>query len=89
MDSKPEHLVQSGMMGSIYAEYVLGMQNPRVGLLNIGEEPSKGNEQALATFPLLSELKTINFIGGIYQNSLKKSRLVSKSAFEGLRPNLL
>ena len=65
VDSKPKHLVQAAIMGSIYAEYVLGMQKPRVGLLNIGEEPSKGNEQALATFPLLSELKTINFVGNV------------------------
>ncbi len=65
VDSKPKHLVQAAIMGSIYAEYVLGMPKPRVGLLNIGEEPSKGNEQALATFPLLSDLKTINFIGNV------------------------
>ncbi len=65
VDSKPKHLVQAAIMGSIYAEFVLGMENPRVGLLNIGEEPSKGNEQALTTFPLLSALKTINFIGNV------------------------
>ena len=65
VDSKPKHLVQAAIMGSIYAEYVLGMVRPKVGLLNIGEEPSKGNEQALATFPLLSELKTVNFIGNV------------------------
>lgn len=65
VDSKPKHLVQAAIMGSIYAEYVLGIQKPRVGLLNIGEEPSKGNEQALATFPLLAELKTIHFIGNV------------------------
>ena len=65
VDSKPKHLVQAAIMGSIYAEFVLGIEKPRVGLLNIGEEPSKGNEQALATFPLLSALKTINFIGNV------------------------
>lgn len=65
VDSKPKHLVQAAIMGSIYAEFVLGIANPRVGLLNIGEEPTKGNEQALATFPLLSALKTINFIGNV------------------------
>lgn len=65
VDSKPKHLVQAAMMGSIYSEYVLGVKKPRVGLLNIGEEPTKGNEQALATFPLLSALKTVNFIGNV------------------------
>ena len=65
VDSKPKHLMQAAIMGSIYAEFVLGIPSPRVGLLNIGEESTKGNEQALATFPLLSELKTINFIGNV------------------------
>lgn len=65
VDSKPKHLVQAAIMGSIYAEFVLGIPKPRVGLLNIGEESTKGNEQALATFPLLSSLKTINFIGNV------------------------
>lgn len=63
IDSKPKHLVQSAIMGSIYAEYVLNIKSPRVGLLNIGEEETKGNEQVLATYPLLKQLKTINFIG--------------------------
>lgn len=63
VDGKPRHLVQSAIMGSIYAEYVFGIENPRVGLLNIGEEATKGNEQALATYPLLKELKTIHFAG--------------------------
>lgn len=65
VDSKPKHLLQSAIMGSIYAEYILGLTAPRVGLLNIGEEDSKGNEQVLATFPLLQQLKTINFIGNV------------------------
>lgn len=63
VDSKPHHLVQSAIMGSIYSQYVFGIEHPRVGLLNIGEESTKGNEQALSTYPLLKELKTIHFIG--------------------------
>lgn len=65
VDSKPKHLVQAAIMGSIYAEAVLNIVNPRVGLLNVGEEESKGNEQALTTFPLLASLKTIRFIGNV------------------------
>ena len=65
IDSKPRHLVQSAVMGSIYAQYILNINQPRVGLLNIGEEETKGNEQALATYPLLQQLKTINFIGNV------------------------
>ena len=63
VDSKPQHLVQAAMMGSIYAERVYGIKSPRVGLLNIGEEETKGNEQALLTYPLLKKMKFINFIG--------------------------
>lgn len=65
VDAKPQHMVQSAIMGSIYTELILNVKNPRVGLLNIGEEETKGNEQALATYPLLKEEKSINFIGNI------------------------
>ncbi len=71
-DSKPKHLVQNAIMGSIYAEYVLGIKKPRIGLLNIGEEETKGNEQVLATFPLLAKLKTINFIGNVEGRDIPK-----------------
>ena len=63
VDSKPEHLIQSGIMGALYAEHVLKIKNPSVALLNIGEEETKGNEQAKETYTLLKELKTINFAG--------------------------
>jgi len=63
VDSKPEHLVQSGMMGALYAEHVLGKKNPTVALLNIGEEETKGNELVKETYQLLKGLKTINFAG--------------------------
>ncbi|WP_295161081.1 phosphate acyltransferase PlsX [Selenomonas sp. AE3005] len=72
VDSKPIHLVQSGMMGSIYAEYVFGIKNPRVGLLNIGEEETKGNEQAKETYPLLKAMKTINFCGNAEGRDIPK-----------------
>ncbi len=63
VDSKPKHLVQSALMGSLYSEYVFEIDKPRIGLLNIGEEATKGNEQALRTYPLLEGLTTINFQG--------------------------
>ncbi len=72
VDSKPKHLVQGAIMGSIYSEYVLGVANPRVGLLNIGEENTKGNEQVLATYPLLENLNTINFIGNVEGRDIPK-----------------
>lgn len=75
VDSKPKHLVQSAIMGSIYSEYVLGITNPRVGLLNIGEEETKGNEQALSTFPLLKQLRTVNFIGNVEGRDIPKGNV--------------
>lgn len=63
-DCKPINLFQFAIMGSIYAERILGIKNPTVGLLNIGEEETKGNELTLAAYPLLKESK-LNFIGNI------------------------
>lgn len=64
-DCKPEHLVQFAEMGSLYVEKVYGVENPKVGLLNLGEEEGKGNLLAQATYPLLKEHKSINFFGNI------------------------
>ncbi len=64
-DCKPEHLVQFAQMGSIYAEKILGYTRPRVGLVNIGEEPTKGNELTLQAYELLSKTTDINFTGNI------------------------
>ncbi|RAJ02309.1 phosphate:acyl-[acyl carrier protein] acyltransferase [Chitinophaga skermanii] len=64
-DCKPENLAQFAVLGSLYAKCILGIDNPKVGLLNIGEEEGKGNLLAQATFPLLKENKHINFIGNI------------------------
>lgn len=63
VDSKPEHLLQVGIMGSLYAEHVLGKKNPKVGLLNIGEEETKGNEQVKESYQLFKNATTINFVG--------------------------
>lgn len=65
VDCKPEHLVQFARMGSIYAERVLGAQNPSVGLLNVGEEPGKGDEMSKAAYDLLKEAENIHFVGNI------------------------
>ncbi|HUN22787.1 MAG TPA: phosphate acyltransferase PlsX [Anaerolineales bacterium] len=63
-ECKPEFLLQFAIMGSLYAERVLGIANPRVGLLNNGEEAGKGNELAKATYPLL-KTSGLNFVGNI------------------------
>jgi len=69
VDAKPEHLVQYGIMGSIYMEKALGVTKPRVGLLNIGTEEKKGNDLTKKTF---DELKgaPINFIGNVEARDL-------------------
>jgi phosphate acyltransferase len=65
VDCKPEHLVQFARMGSVYAKAVLGREAPRVGLLNVGEEPGKGNDLAKATYPLLASDGHIDFAGNV------------------------
>lgn len=64
-DCKPEQLNQFAIMGTVYAKHILGIENPKVGLINVGEEEGKGNLLAQATYPLLKENKHINFIGNI------------------------
>lgn len=64
-DCKPENLAQFAMLGTIFAEQVLNIENPKVGLINIGEEEGKGNLLAQAAYPLLKETAGINFIGNI------------------------
>jgi phosphate acyltransferase len=64
-DCKPEQLNQFAIMGAVYAQLILGIENPRVGLINVGEEEGKGNLLAQATYPLLKENKHINFVGNI------------------------
>lgn len=64
-DCKPDVLYQFGIVGSIYAKEVLGIKNPRVGLLNIGEEPEKGNLLAQSTHNLMLDSKDFNFVGNI------------------------
>lgn len=64
VDCKPKHLEQFALMGSLYAQHVLHINNPRVGLLNIGEEKEKGNELTRETWPLLEKAR-INFVGNV------------------------
>lgn len=64
-DCKPEQLNQFAIMGSVFAQLILGIENPKVGLMNVGEEEGKGNLLAQATYPLLKENKHINFTGNI------------------------
>jgi phosphate acyltransferase len=64
-DCKPENLNQFAILGSLYAKHILGIENPKAGLLNVGEEEGKGNILAQAAYPLLKQNNQINFIGNI------------------------
>lgn len=64
-DCKPEHLNQFATLGSLYAEHILNINNPAVGLLNVGEEEGKGNLLAQSVYPLLKENTHINFAGNV------------------------
>lgn len=68
-DAKPEHLLQFAIMGSIYAQKVRGIANPRIGLLNIGTEEKKGNELTKLAFDLLKD-GDINFVGNVEARDL-------------------
>ncbi|MDH3206244.1 MAG: phosphate acyltransferase PlsX [Gemmatimonadota bacterium] len=65
VDCKPHHLIQFAHLGSTYMQNTLGRANPRVALLNIGEEPGKGNELVAETYGLLAGEPGINFVGNI------------------------
>ena len=64
-DCKPDVLYQFGILGSLYAQHVHKQENPKVGLLNLGEEPEKGNLVAQATYGLMKDTKDFHFIGNV------------------------
>jgi glycerol-3-phosphate acyltransferase PlsX len=72
VDCDAANLVQFAEMGSIYSAYFLKKKNPKVALINIGEESKKGNEVSVETYRRLKELKSINFIGNIEGKDILK-----------------
>jgi glycerol-3-phosphate acyltransferase PlsX len=84
-DCKPDVLYQFGIIGSIYSEFVYGIKNPKVGLLNMGEEPEKGNLVAQATYELMKDTKDFNFIGNVEGNDLftEKAEVFITDGFTG------
>jgi glycerol-3-phosphate acyltransferase PlsX len=81
---KPEHLCQYGVMGAIYMRDCLGVARPRVGLLNIGSEPSKGTELLKAAHPLLAE-SGLDFVGNVESGDVfvDKADVVVTDGFTG------
>ncbi len=84
-DSKPENLNQFALMGSLFAEHILGIANPKVGLLNLGEEEGKGNLLTQSAYPLLKENNRIHFIGNVEGRDLlvKKADVIVCDGFTG------
>lgn len=86
-DCKPLFLLQFGIMGSIYARNLLGVENPRVGLLSNGEEEGKGNQLVKETFPLFQESE-LNFIGNVEPKELFQGE-VDVVVHDGFTGNIL
>lgn len=73
-DCKAENLAQFAVLGSLYAQHILGIDQPKVGLVNIGEEEGKGNLLCQAAYPLLKASTQINFIGNIEGRDIFRSK---------------
>ncbi len=85
VDARPSHLVQFAKMGSVYMESVMGVKNPKVGIVNIGAEEEKGNALVKETFPLLKNCPEINFIGSVEARDIPAGAadVVVREAFVG------
>jgi len=88
-DCKPEVLVQYGVLGSLYSQYVLGVDNPRVALLNIGAEAEKGNLLAKTTHELMASSQDFNFVGNIEGNELFSNKRADVVVCDGFVGNIV
>lgn len=88
-DCKAEYLDQFGTMGAEYAKILLNNDNPRVGLLNIGEEPGKGNELYKETYGIMKENKKINFIGNIESREMMTEGHADVVVADGFTGNIV
>jgi phosphate acyltransferase len=88
-DCKPDVLLQYGILGSIYAKFVLGTENPTVGLLNIGEEDTKGTPAVKAAYELMKEHPAINFAGNIEGNALFRETMTDVIVCDGFVGNVI
>lgn len=75
VDSKPKHLVEHAILGSLFMEEIRGVNKPRVGVLSIGEEENKGNEVSKKTYEMLKSVKDINFVGNVEGKDILKGNV--------------
>ncbi|WP_022669646.1 phosphate acyltransferase PlsX [Hippea alviniae] len=73
VDCKPQHLVEFAIMGAVYVKYVVGVKNPKIGVLSNGSEPGKGNQLTLAAYDLLYKSR-LNFIGNVEGDEIYKGK---------------
>jgi phosphate acyltransferase len=88
-DCKPDVFLQYGILGSIYAKYVLGKDNPTVGLLNIGEEETKGTPAVKAAYELMKDYPGLNFVGNIEGNALFRETMTDVIVCDGFVGNVI
>ena len=88
-DCKPDVLLQYGILGTIYAQHVLGIENPTVGLLNIGEEETKGTPAIRSAYELMKEHPGLNFSGNIEGNSLFTRKMTDVIVCDGFVGNVV
>ncbi len=85
VDCQPKYLKQFGLMGSIYMQKVLGLQNPKVGLVNIGIESEKGNQMSKEAYKLMTEQNIYNFIGNVEAREVPSgdTQVIVADGFDG------
>ena len=88
-DCKPDVFLQYGILGSLYAKFVLGRENPTVGLLNIGEEETKGTPAVKAAYELMKEYPGINFSGNVEGNTLFHENITDVLVCDGFVGNIV
>jgi glycerol-3-phosphate acyltransferase PlsX len=88
-DSKPDVLLQYGVLGNLYAKFVLGIENPTIGLLNIGEEETKGTPAVKAAFELMREHPGLNFSGNIEGHALFHENITDVVVCDGFVGNIV
>ncbi len=89
IDCKPEVLAQYGLIGSVYAQSVLGIENPRVAIVNIGEEETKGNAQTKAAYEMMKADSRFNFVGNVEGSHIFSGKVADVIVCDGFVGNTL
>lgn len=88
-DAKPEVLLQYALIGNLYAKHIMNINNPKIGLLNIGSEEEKGNTNTKLTHKLMKDSTDFNFIGNVEGGDLHKSDMVDVIITDGFTGNVV